>query len=359
MTKIILNDTLEVIEPRQFYMGSVDNNLINIATKSKKLNLMKCEKYYKPYDTTSVPNPLPNTGIFGLLHHAYNYHLDVKINPHDVWNIIFAQIVQIVANNAEAFRGLFTESEGKEEITVMSNSLHEMPMNVLCNAVAAKVKMSAEDVADFFPKFSTSTPLIEEMYQAMFCDMASPYYEYSMTMCGIRSITVGGEVDDWRKILTSIFYTFRHLNREIMDKPEHIKLHKQLLAYVTDISFLASRFMVALEHEMTVSWLEIWKGIYTECNGGSGVGLTIDGWFKDLYFYQPEKPKLVNFVSDHACVFYKQKQTNTDYAVVYGGFGYDVVDGVYSLEYSKHYMKLVDNDTQGYKNYIERQSKRI
>ena len=272
--------------------------------------------------TKNVNTNLYNTGFVGLASKCYSEHLQLAINPHDFWVIILSEISKEVVSSPEVYRNLFTSADKKQEISVMSSSLFEMPINILSKALSENVLF---DSTVLFPNFSTETNIITETFQAIFCDMASPYYSYSMYMCGIPSIQLLGIKSDWQKIVDNLTQIVDLFKSPTLDK------------YLTKLKPILVECIDAFDNEPK---LDFWLNFFTQKNQGSGGELFIDGWIKDLFIKEHQLPKIVNFQNNVGIVKYKQLDTNQDFAVIYGGFNSIINnDGFYQLDYQKYILQ--------------------
>ena len=317
MTVITLNDTLKF----------TDDSSVNSTGGHDPRRLAK----YWGYDRQNVLEyvsgttdriNLKNHGLFGLISHAYKYHKSVTINPTDVWILILSQFKTIIKENVEFYRHLFTDSPEKTEISVPTNSLYELPVESVIARLNEYIKFDSKLVR---VEFSTDTPIANEVKNHLLLDMASPYFNYSMFLCGIPSIKIGGEVEDWERLENA----FLQLN-EIF----YLKDNDEYLNWQCSVAHIASVLLSAAKGDYDV---DFFGDIFTQRNVGSGGDLEIKGWITSLFYKLPKVPKIENFNSHISCIEYKNKSTNKDYIMLSGGFNYKIDEyGFYSLEYSKH-----------------------
>lgn len=328
--KIVLDNTLSITD-----IPNYDNRSVENAPNLRKKFHNSSQQIYSPIYPHNLKNRLRHTGLLGLLSFAYSHHLDVKINPHDIWNLFTSQIAKMIEGDKDQFKSLFTDSDEKKLLSVETSSEYQMPMSSLVNVVRGSVNFDSDM---FFPNFSTSTDITREMNYAMFCDIASQYYDYGMFLCGIRSITIGGIVSDWETIYNSISKIYEILvvsNTELTNKV----FEQQAITFFKNFLSAIEEFIFTFQKDLNDIY---WKNIFTQENRGSGSDLYINGWITTLFF-DPPGGKLQNYIQDIAVVFYKNLTSGNHYAVQYGGYEYKVTDNVYELVYSKLYYQLIDN----------------
>jgi hypothetical protein len=326
--QIILNEQLTSTHNGHGY------NLLNILSSSLTTHAMnKAEKNASYYPRFKAVDEVPksmliNTGLVGLLSEAYKSHLKVAITPQDIWIVLISEIAKEVNTNPEGYRSLFTKSEQKEEISVPSGSSTHIPMYALSKALASKVLFDSNLL---FPQFSTNTEITTEVLQAIFCDIASPYYNYSMFCCGIPAIKLLGTQEDWQNLqhswnkLIAIFDT--STMKEYRTKVDNI------------LGQINSTFTTPDGNA------KFWMDIFTQKNVGSGGELTIDGWITELFVKKHSFAKITNFTSTHGIVTYTKVETKCEFYRIYGGF--DMTkdsDEFHQLAYSSYVFEFTKEE---------------
>ncbi len=310
------------LEKIQFNESAIDNKIL--AKKiSKKFDLSK----YQPVDITQTSN-LTTPGLFGLLSKCYSNHLPVKINPHDIWILLSGQMSSIISSDVEYYRELFTDSKDKENISVAAGD----PVNLPFDSVIALLKDKVNfDISIVTPDFSTDDDSVRLMKSAIFLEMSSNYYTYSMFCCGIPKINLGGTKEDWEKLLSSfniLYKTFYNYNT-----PEKYG------AWIKSVKSILTKLVEEFDSETPD--VEFFKNIFTQNNVGSGRQLEINGWVTELFFDPPKILLLHNFLSSVAKVEYKNESTNKEYVALLGGCSYKVNEDFYELIYTKHVYEKV------------------
>jgi hypothetical protein len=312
--KLILNDKLTKSENiREYPLGDI------IRSNMTKV-LKPDEKYQFFYEFPQTK--LRNAGLLGFLSHAYSNHVNVSISPYDIWILIISEVSKFIVDKPEPFRELFTDSTEKKEILVPTNSEYEMPMDLLSEALSKSINF---DASILFPELSIESEESVGMIQALFCEMASPYYSYSMFMCGLPEIKVLGTVDDWKNIRTNFDKLFELLGKcyNFKNYPVRVKI---ILDNIVN-SFEASE----------ADRISFWKDIFTQKNVGSGSQLEVDGWITHFLIVQKKPLKLENFTNTIGYVRYKNLTSGNNYMSIHGGFDYDLDEEEFAcLRYSKY-----------------------
>lgn len=135
-------------------------------------------------------------GYIQYLTAAYYNDCGIEIAPWFIWNVILKQISDIVNDEPERYRNIFTKSKGKEEIRLNGK------FDVV--AYANKIKELFPDKKKFdifFPDWGTKMPekFMVSMY-GLFAEATKEYYRCCVISCCIPKIRVLGNDEDWNKL---------------------------------------------------------------------------------------------------------------------------------------------------------------
>jgi len=233
----------------------------------------------------------------GYLQRCWKDHLGIVITPDILWYTVLSELVLIVQANVENHRHLFSTNKDKQDIIVLTGDPEVMPLSLLAEALKKRVPT---DSKLFLPEFSTTTARSRHSFRAVFCDMCSPYYNYSMMSCGFPAIDVQGEAADYEKVhenyvkLVKLFPT----EREYMSK-----VAKQLKEIITKRNNSA-----------------FWKGIFNLERCGSGGQVLLSGWWTNLYKETPKVRYPENYSAHIAKVPYKNLDSNREFEMQDGLF---------------------------------------
>ena len=244
---------------------------------------------------------VPHTNFLDYLATCWGSHIAPTIRPDLFWYTILCELGTLVRSAPETFRHLFSTSPGKQEIIIVTGETVRMPLDRLA---AELRRLMPTDAEVFLPEFSTTTERTRMAFRASLCDAASPYYNYSMLMCGFPSVNVLGTADDWELMMLN----FHDL------PPEFEKASsKWYLAVLKLLCYLAEPAVLADP--------KTWKDMFKLERCGSGSQVEVDGWIRDLFLKRPSPGYIQNYPTHAACVRYKQLDTKKDYAMYHGLFG--------------------------------------
>lgn len=252
------------------------------------------------------------------LKYAWDTHLGIVITPDILWHMILSEIAGEIKSNPEEYRFLFTTSESKKNITIITFEMEDMPVDKLISALREHVP---SDMNKFLPTFSTSTEMSQLAFNLAFADMVSPYYAYYMTLCGISKIKVLGTSEDYAKLVSSVF----QLEELFAGKNTMITYLKK----VFNILSLISQNIDSKEDDV-----EFWKSIFSIERCGSGHDDKIHGWITEFY----QDPKGRNFPGDFSpmcgVIEYEQTDTERKFKKYAGLFGSQIEEDYLVPEFS-------------------------
>lgn len=301
--------------------------------KSKKYD----QSGYKFIEGNKCSN-MRNGGFFGLLQYAYINHLNIAINPNDIWAVIVGQLITFVSDNSSQYGKLFSDDPtNKKTLAVPSGSVHRMPVETLTNELRNNLNFDADLVLQYF---STTTSDSALSLQVMLCDMASPFYDYSMYLCGINQIKIGGMKTDWERLIeafNSLINLFlNHSHADVLDEYKH------------RVNAVLERFVDVFDGKVD---LDYWSSIYTQKNVGSGSQVEVTGWCRDFVIKIPKPCYIENLSFDYGFIDYKNITTGQTFGMIAGAFESVLLDGFYELVYSSTVFEYLEGEE--YKTFKE------
>ncbi len=261
------------------------------------------------YNCTTIPAKATifHQNYMEYLEKCWGSHYGVIVRPDILWYTLLCEITQIIHQDPDVYSHLFSDHEEKTDITIRSDSMVIMPLDVLISSLSKLVPINTDP---FLIDFSTSTDRSRHACYAAFADMCSPYYNYSMYRCGIPKIRVDGTMEDYEKILINwnILGDVMRINNEYFQRVQKI-----LTNIITSIK----------KYD-----LDFWQDIFQLEQCGSGHQVEVCGWWKDLYYKLPNVQYVCNFSSHVSVVSYTQLNTQKKYSMKDGLF-HSIVDDAY------------------------------
>lgn len=274
-------------------------------------------------------NAITHSNMLEYLSLCWKNHYGVVLKPDMIWFDLLCELAIIIKANPDKYRRLFTDSDEKKQITILTGDPEVMPMKAL---LAELKRLVPTEVDLFLPTFSTGTEKSLFAHSVAFADCASPYYNYSMYMCGIPSVTLDGTGNDWNRLYESWIAII-----ELMELPskgntwaDKVSNHLYTLALIAD-----GDSTDALKQEFLSDIFRLKK-----C--GSGSQVEVFGWYAELFKDIPRVRYLGNFSSHKAQIKYKNLDTEKQYQMFSGVFSSKVEGAVLIPDYNMVVVEVLE-----------------
>lgn len=216
-------------------------------------------------------------GLLQTVHMAYNFDKDLILTPDDVFLTILAGVGAHIAKDPEKYRHVFVSFEGKMDVEVECNAPPQLWES--CGVFEQFSEEIRNLVGDKWHdatlcNFSTSTPLELLISQLGFMEATGSYFEFIVSgMCGIKTMTLRGTVEDWCKVRekVEVFSTLGDLEWWMQEL--RLVLDQFVLARKGFVARSFWRRMIFGEHQDT--------GIYEK----SAERCYVTGWLLALFPY--------------------------------------------------------------------------
>ncbi|KAI1056710.1 hypothetical protein LB507_001542 [Fusarium sp. FIESC RH6] len=257
-----------------------------IATSAEDLFRQSCPEevaYSVPYTPSllassfeDVSHVYPSSGGFirGAIE-AWAQHQHLILRPDEIWFEVLSQMNLYMSANSETLRDMFVEFDGREKIVVEGDSWESMITSFgheLNNRV--KTKWLKDWI---LPNFSTSTPQDDVTATILMMGLMKNFFDFEgMLVCGIPSVTLLGEREDWVKL--------------------HSKLDR-LYEFGTDAELFADalkpimkRFVTSWDVDGDAETREFWEQIVRakkkwSCGEGASEW-DVSGWITAFQFFE-------------------------------------------------------------------------
>jgi len=215
---------------------------------------------------------------------AYSDHHHLVIRPDDVWMAILSQFNFFVNTNAEQLRHLFVAHDGKKELTIVAaGTRYTVDFGNLAKQMGQLIQ---ENVVDpslrewIMPEFTTTTENDVIISSVIMMSTVKKYFSYRIVLrCGIPSVTLLGERNDWEKMLERI--------EKLREYGEETTQWYSLLKPVL------TGFVDSFNHPGAKSTRDFWQKIADLKSGASGPSY-LSGWITAFCFFDNDGKSLYN-----------------------------------------------------------------
>jgi hypothetical protein len=225
-----------------------------------------------------------NNGFVHAAFDAYSYHHHLTIRPEDVWFAILSQLNFYINANAEALRDHFVAHEGQKELVVKDvGNIHSVDIGAMARRMTALIQDNVKDpnLRDWImPAFSTTTVTDRTTAAVLMMGSMQAYFSYKMSiMCGIPSVTLLGEREDYEDILTRL--------------EKLVELGPEASTFADLLRPVLRNFIATFDPEQAVASRDFWQKIAHRSGGGSGPSY-LGGWLTAFCFWDDKGKCMYN-----------------------------------------------------------------
>lgn len=242
--------------------------------------------------------PSHTHSLIGAVYQSYAGHRPLVLSPDMIWLCIAQGFSLHVKENSEDLRHLFVDHEGQVNLDIERESYHPKERafweGIFPDFSKAIAKNTKKDVWKLVaPKFSTTTSVEKAAFEVTLMDAMSPYFTYSVSItCGIPSITLEGNYEDWLAIENRI---------------------KQLKEYgldwwSDDLETMIKEFKLASQGKVNKRF---WKDIFVvhQRNIMCGTEPYFQGWIFNLFpYFKKKSGKKVTYYQNPLVIGKKSKK---------------------------------------------------
>ncbi|KAF2466284.1 uncharacterized protein BDR25DRAFT_306133 [Lindgomyces ingoldianus] len=215
---------------------------------------------------------------------AYLQHNHLVLRPEDVWFAILIQFNFYVNKHSEKLRKFFVEHQGKKKLEILQTP----PMDLAAFALAM-TGLIAANIKDpalrewIMPSFSTTTNTDKVTAAIIMMGTMQKYFAFFLGItCGIPSVTLMGEREDWENIMDRIDFLCKFGDE-----------HEELLLWNSVLKSVVSRFVQTFDAPDSPEVVQFWqKTVHQHTNSYSGEK-QITGWILAFCFWETEGNPLI------------------------------------------------------------------
>ncbi|GAW20520.1 hypothetical protein ANO14919_100260 [Xylariales sp. No.14919] len=230
------------------------------------------------FDGIAGGNIFPSSnGFVRAAYAAYSQHHHLTIRPDDVWFAILTQLSFHINAHAEELRSFFVAHQGQKEVEVVDvGTIDFADFGKLAVWMTREMDKYIVDPGLrewIMPDFSTTERKDTVTAAILMMGSMQKYFSYRMSLtCGIPSVTLLGEREDWVKIRRRLEFLPR-----LGDEPSQFAL---LLGSVLDY------FVRSFDEPTSPAVTSFWSRIADQ-NSGSGP-YYLSGWITAFCFWSAD-----------------------------------------------------------------------
>jgi hypothetical protein len=263
------------------YSGVRVNDANQLLQQASKKDYNRSKRIIR----ASIPDEQFSNGHVSSAHHgfvnaviqAYSRHHNLIIRPEDVWFSILVQLNFYINAHAEELRSLFVAHQGQKELEVIDvgtiASADFGGMAIRMTGLIEKNVLDPELRTWIMPDFTTTQKTDLIVAAILMMGALQKYFTYKMSLvCGIPTVTVLGEREDWVKMVGKL--------DKLSQLGEEPTLFAELLKPVLN------RFVASFDDPISSSVVDFWSTCAHE-TGGSGP-FFLSGWITAFCFWDED-----------------------------------------------------------------------
>jgi hypothetical protein len=247
------------------------------------------DKLYSSFtDVEVTPTAAKSNGFVHGVYEAYSRHHHLRLRPEDIWFAILTQLSFYINKHAEELRDLFVSHEGKQVVTVSRvGTADTINFGEIATAMTGEMDKFIHDKewkGWFLPNFTTTTYEDTATAAVLMMGTMKEYFQYRYRMaCGIPSVTLLGEKEDWVEIRNRLGKV-KQLGKEPEEFSDRLKV-------------VLDWFVRSFEDPKDEKVVEFWTKIIADTSNGSGYS-HFRGWITAFCHWNQEGDRQVSKKQD-------------------------------------------------------------
>lgn len=315
-------------------------------------------------DVTELSRTFDSTithgGLLQYAHYCWAKEMGMVLRPDMLWYTIVSEFSQQVLKNPDVYKYLFNKLEGKTDINQLVKNETDYDFEKLTQQLEKRVPNKAFLKLICGTRFQSEAPNANLAVKMIFSCMATPYYNYMSTQCGISKIDVQGSKEDWITLYNSVAKLY-HYSPGITDtscEDKHnrrVKSHQQYVLRVTNLVSNILFFTFGIKKKVLApidgctNQQQFFDNIFhygrpERCESGHDQ-FNVNGWLKNFYYESNDKLKGSTDLHKYSChisyVPYANKESGRNFYQATGLVYSNIMDGFLDPQYGfvKHEIK--------------------
>lgn len=245
-----------------------------------------------------------HSGFAYYLYYAWSKELGICLRPDMIFYTILCETVSFIMKNQKGYKHLFTDSYTNNKTFDIKVQNGEHFDNNKMNETLSTI-ISYQELKDVATKKHFKSQPDNFSYVSNFCfvKMASAYFNFLTSFCGIPKIEILGDSDDWVELLASI----RSLSSIVPELSQYYERCNNTIGKIVNYVFSKNK-TEAIRFLSEIFWLE------DPCK--SGHTHEVKGWFS--HFYVNDYTSLEDFPSHANYVPFTNMDSNKKFIKAVG-----------------------------------------
>ena len=174
----------------------------NYAVKKNKKKLNMNDKIIEKFK--SYENKVTHTGLIYYLNYCWAKEIGASVRPDMIWYTVVSEVARQVVENPDTFKHLFSDKSEKVQLVTLSDCNYEINMNSVDSLLDENILNKDFKNLITNTKFDSQADNFDLAIKISFAYMASPYFDYMTSMCGIPHVEIVGEKNEYELLYSRI-----------------------------------------------------------------------------------------------------------------------------------------------------------
>lgn len=306
-------DWVKYIVPEKYYQQFANESSYKYISEFRdEINKIKKEihidtkikEIYKSYDS----NNITHAGLVYYLNYCWAKEIGVSLRPDIFWYTIISEIAREIIDNADKFKHLFSNNSDKVSIVTKTSKDYEINISMVDKLLEKNILNQDFKKTITEIHFNSQPENFDIALKISFAYMASPYFNYLTTRCGIPHVEILGNLEEYQLL-------YKKINELKIFLPQLSTYLDECSIIINDIMYWCfdKNFAKPKMEQYTGSEMFFSEIFYINKHCGSGHIYDTYGWFKKLYIKKhgslSSYPSHINYIPyqfiDENKYFYK------------------------------------------------------
>lgn len=158
----------------------------------------------KEIETDIPADAVTHAGFISYLHTCWSDEKGAVLRPGDIFNTIISEISNEISMNSNKYKFLFNDSPFKKDLTIIVGNETEINVEQIIHLLSKNVvnKKFLDLICN--TNFNSDVKNAGLTRKIIFANMASSYFNYFSTMCGIPHLDILGDLFEWNYLLKQV-----------------------------------------------------------------------------------------------------------------------------------------------------------
>lgn len=233
---------------------------------------------------TQSGQQITHAGLIYYFHQCWAQEIGACLRPDMFWYTIVSELANEILDNPVKYKHLFSDQDKKTDIIILTDDITDLDVETLIDQM--KNIIANKEFLNIIcnTRFDSEVPNSNLAILMTFACMATPYFNYMTTRCGIPHLQIEGTQEEWEKLYNSC----KDLEKVGLNSNKCNDYIKRVTNLIANIIFHCFGKRTLDMKPITENTEEFFNNVFhygknTRCGSGHD-DVIVQGWIRDLYF---------------------------------------------------------------------------